>query len=54
MNGQLSSPNEWLTPKESHPKSKIVYVKFDSMGMERFKVKNIATDIDKRYRTSRK
>ena len=23
-------PNEWPTPKESHPKSKIVIVKFDS------------------------
>ena len=24
------SPNEWLTPEESHPMSKIVNVKFDS------------------------
>ena len=30
INGQLSSLNEWLTPEESHPKSTMVNVKFDS------------------------
>ena len=38
INEQLSSPNEWPTPKDSHPKSKIVNVKFDCRGNEEIQI----------------